>query len=241
MAQLRRLAFDQSRLVLDRRHRLGLSHHGLGALADAFGVLVDQVALVPAILPGRDRVAQRARVADCLLERLDAGMIAAANERHTRAAQVPQQALECGAARCVEPGPAFDVGQPRKRRDAAHQGGQEFRTPSLHRRTEVLLERFIPFREGDDDSVRLARGVRILVPPMNAARIDDHRKPRRPVMGQCRPKEHLPHRFHRHRESSERGNISGPRSRGVDDERRFDRRARCEPDGAHRSIRACPQ
>src|SRR5262249_52229216 len=68
VSRLRCPSVKKGAAIVGYGHCLSLGKRRLGTLADALRMLVDEVSLIPAVLPPRDGVADRCRIGDCALE-----------------------------------------------------------------------------------------------------------------------------------------------------------------------------
>ena len=112
----------------------------------------------------------------------------------------------------VQPGPAFDKLRRRQRREASHERRPEVALPAREVAVEVLAGRLVQFRLGDDDAILAVRRGRVIVPPVDAGRVDDDRKAVRPAAGERAAEQVLADRRYRQVAPRHRGE---PRREGA--------------------------
>ena len=101
VACLCRLAVNKGGTVVADGHGLGLGEGGLGPLADPARAFVDEIALIPAVLPARDGVADGSGVGDRALQFLDKRIVGTPEQLNAGALDAIEQCLERGLAASI--------------------------------------------------------------------------------------------------------------------------------------------
>ena len=122
----------------------------------------------------------------------------------------------------IQTRPPFDEAHVLQRRQAPYEVRIEVGHPPGCIAREVLSVRLVQLCFCQHDPVGEARDDRILVAPMDAARVDDHREAIRPDARQVATKEVLAHRRHGLINARELSDHRRERTGGVHDDRRVD-------------------